>query len=438
MEQRNGNSDFKQKNFLFVSIEALITDIAWHVAKEGHNVKLFIEENSEKEIGDGFVPKVDSWEKEVDWADVIVFDDVLGEGTKAKSLRDKGKFVVGGTPYTDKLEDDRAFGQEELKKYGVPIAPSWNFTDFQKAIDFVSQNPGKYVIKPSGEAQNLKRLLFIGEEEDGKDVLEVLKDYQKAWSKKIPVFQLQKKITGVEVAVGAFFNGKEFIYPININFEHKKLFPGNLGPSTGEMGTSMFWSGQNKLFNLTLKKFEQKFAEEHYVGYIDLNCIVNSNGIYPLEWTSRFGYPTISIQQESMITPIGEFLYDLAVGNVPRWKVKRGFHIGVRIVVPPFPFKDPETFEVQSKDSLIIFTKPTEGVHIEDIKQVDNEWMITGKTGVALIACGSGQTMKQAQNNVYNRIKNILIPHMYYRTDIGDRWVEDSDKLHNWGYIREV
>jgi len=26
---------------------------------------------------------------------------------------------------------------------------------------------------------------------------------------------------------------------------------------------------------------------------------------------------------------------------------------------------------------------------------------------------------------------------MYYRTDIGDRWVEDSDRLHNWGYLRQ-
>ena len=63
---------------------------------------------------------------------------------------------------------------------------------------------------------------------------------------------------------------------------------------------------------------------------------------------------------------------------------------------------------------------------------------MSGTSGVVLIVCGVGQTMKQAQYQVYSRIKNILIPNMYYRTDIGNRWFEDSDKLHNWGYLREV
>ena len=428
------------KKFLFISIEGLIGDIAWQVLKEGHQVKYYIENEEEKDINDGFVPKVDDWKTEVEWADVIVFDDVLGQGTKAKKLREQGKKVIGGTPYTDKLEDDRAFGQEELKKAGIPIIPYKDFTSFDDAMEFVKQNPGRYVIKPSGEAQNIKGLLFIGEEEDGKDVMQVLNDYKKAWSKKIPVFQLQKRVQGVEVAVGAFFNGKEFMHPINVNFEHKKLFPGNLGPSTGEMGTAMFWSEPNRIFNLTLKKIESKLAEEGYVGYIDINCIVNSAGIYPLEFTSRFGYPCISIQQEGMITPMGEFLHDLAQGHKPKLRVKSGFQVGVRIVVPPFPFRDKKTFEVKSKDSVVYFKKRNgmEGIHIEDVKQVNDEWMVTGTTGVVLIVCGSGQTMRQAINQAYARIKNILIPHMYYRTDIGERWFEDSDKLHTWGYLREM
>ena len=426
------------KNFLFISWDGLIGDIAWQISKEGHNVKYYIKNLEEKEVADGFVEKVDDWKPEIDWADIIVFDDVLGQGAIAKELRDKGKFVVGGTPYTDKLEDDRSFGQEELKKYGINIIPYKNFTNFDEAIEYVKQNPAKYVIKPSGEAQNTKGLLFVGEEDDGRDVIEVLGDYKRALSKKIPIFQLQKRISGVEVAVGAFFNGKEFVYPINVNFEHKKLFPGNLGPSTGEMGTTMFWSGPNKIFNQTLKKMESKLAEERYVGYIDLNCIVNQYGIYPLEFTARFGYPTICIQKEGMIIPIGEFFYRLAKGENPQLKVKSGFQIGVRIVVPPFPFHDKKTFEVRSKGSVIFFKKPIEGVHIEDVKKVDGQWVVCGSSGVVLIVCATGQTMRQTIDNVYNKIKYIKIPHMYYRDDIGERWFEDSDKLHSWGYLREV
>ncbi len=433
------NGTVEKKNFLFFSYGAYITDLAWTLVKEGHNVKYHVDVKSEREIGDGFVPKTDDWKKEVDWADIIVFDDTLGQGELAHELRKKGKYVVGGTPYTDRLEDDRSFGQEELKKVGIPIIPYQNFTSFDDAIIFVRENPGKYVIKPSGKASNNKRLLFIGEEEDGKDVLQVLEAYKKAPNNKIEEFQLQKRITGVEVGVGGFFNGKEFIYPINVNFEHKRLFPGEKGPLTGEMGTSMFWSSPNRLFNATLKKMESKLVEENYVGYIDLNCIVNNYGIYPLEWTARFGFPTIGIQQEGILNPMGEFLYDLARGNSIKLRTKSGFQVGVEIVVPPFPYVDPETFETHSKESVVIFKKPDhkEGIHIEGIKLVNDEWLIVDDEGSVFTVVGTGQTMKQAQQQAYNRINNIIIPNMYYRTDIGDRWFEDSDKLHNWGYLRE-
>ena len=68
----------------------------------------------------------------------------------------------------------------------------------------------------------------------------------------------------------------------------------------------------------------------------------------------------------------------------------------------------------------------------------DEQWLVTGTSGVVLVVVGLGPTMRQAQSHAYNRIKNILIPDMYYRTDIGDRWFEDHDKLHTWGYLREA
>src|SRR5271157_5139228 len=372
-----------KRKFLFASLSGLIGDIAWQVLKEGHDVRYYIEAEKERDIADGLVPKSKDWEKDANWADIVVFDDTLGQGTRAQTLRAAGKPVIGGTAYTDNLEDDRNFGQEELKKAGVTIIPYQQFDSFDPAIEFVKKNPDRYVIKPSGEAQNVKRRLFVGEEEDGVDVIGMLEAYKRAFSEEIKVFQLQRRVNGVEVAVGGFFNGKKFITPI------------------------------------------------------DVNCIVNNNGIYPLEFTSRFGYPTISIQQEGMLTPISDFFWELAGGMEPKWRTRSGFQVGVRIVVPPFPFDDEETFNSFSKNAAIVFKRPTnEGIHIEDVKEVNGQWVVAGTSGVVLIVCGLGQTMKQAQAQVYSRIKNILIPNMYYRTDIGDRWVEDSDKLHNWGYLR--
>lgn len=408
--------------------------------KEGHEAKLWIHGEGEQDIADGFVPKVRDWRKEVDWADVVVFDDVLGGmGAMADEVRSRGKAVLGGSPYTDRLEEDRAFGQAELKAAGVAIIPQENFADFDAAIAYVRANPTRYVLKPSGEAQNDKRLLFVGEEEDGRDVIQVLEDYRQHLADKVKEFQLQRRIVGVEVAVCAFFNGRQFVTPICVNFEHKKLFPGDIGPATGEMGTTMFWSEPNRLFNATLKKMEAKLAQARFAGSIDINCIVNSNGIYPLEFTPRFGYPAINIQREGLLTPTGELLRGLADGTLAKLRARSGFQVGVRVVVPPFPYRDLQTFESMSKGSVILFKTPSrDGVHIEEVKLVDGEWQIAGSSGVALVVCGTGPTMKQAQRQAYNRVRNVMIPYLYYRDDIGERWSEDSDRLHAWGYLREL
>ncbi len=57
----------------------------------------------------------------------------------------------------------------------------------------------------------------------------------------------------------------------------------------------MFWSGAEPAVQRRAKKMEARLAEEGYVGYIDLNCIVNGNGIYPREhaalWQSEDQHP---------------------------------------------------------------------------------------------------------------------------------------------------
>jgi phosphoribosylamine--glycine ligase len=430
-------------NFLFVSADAaLITDLAWQIHREGHAVRYYIEAERDQDIGDGFVPKTDDWRAELDWADVVVFDDIwvgddIGTGQLAQDLRADGHAVVGGTPNTDRLEADRGYAMQVLEDHGVTTVDHHVFEDFAAGIQHVRENPAPYVIKPLGEVQNVKRLLYVGNEDDGSDVIDVLQAYEKAWGHRMKGFQLQRKVEGVEIAICGFFDGEGFIDAVNFNFEHKKLFPGNIGPSTGEMGTSMFWAGQNRLFTETFGRLEDWLAAEGYVGSIDLNCIVNDTGIYPLEFTPRFGYPTIALQEESLESSTGQFFYDLAHGNDPAPDVHGGYQIAVRIVLPPFPFDDEQTYDENSRNAAVVFeTDSRAGVHIEDAKQVDEQWRVAGDNGMPIVVTGTGETMRAAREQAYDRIDDILMPNMYYRDDIGERWLDgDGDRLQSWGYL---
>lgn len=425
----------RRLKFLFVSWEALSGDIAWRISQEGQEVKFYVRDQDDQDVYDGFVEKVSNWEEYKDWADVIVFDDT-GFGKFADGLRKMGKLVIGGSEYTDKIEEDREFGQEEMRRVGMSVLPHWDFTNYDVALAFLKENPGRYVFKPSGSINSDdKGVLFIGQEESGSDLSEVITHNKKTWSRKFRRFQLQKYAHGVEVAVGAFFNGSEFIQPINVNFEHKKLFPGEIGPSTLEMGTLMYWSEPNKIFSSTLEKLKPALIECGYVGYIDINCIANNNAVYPLEVTARFGYPTISIQLEGILNPVGEWLAKLARRETFELRTKKGFQVGIVVAVPPFPYEDKREFEIY-KDSSIIFKKPNlEGVHLGDIKFVDGDWRLAGESGYALVVTGSGMTVAEARKMAYNRIENITLQNKFYRTDIGLRWNTDSDRLQSWGYL---
>ena len=176
-------------------------------------------------------------------------------------------------------------------------------------------------------------------------------------------------------------------------------------------------------------------AATKYVGYVDINCIANVRCIYPLEFTCRFGYPTISIQQEGVTNDWGEFMHAIASYQPYNLKTKKGFQIGVVCAIPPFPFEDKAQLEIY-KDLSILFKKPVlDGMHLGDLKMVDNAWRIAGNSGYALVVTGSGVTVGDARKQAYNRIENVILQNMFYRTDIGSGWYEDSDKLQTWGYL---
>jgi len=138
-----------------------------------------------------------------------------------------------------------------------------------------------------------------------------------------------------------------------------------------------------------------------------------------------------------MLTPIGEFFYRLAEGSITTFKARSGFPGGGAHHGAAVPLHRSGDVREELEGRRHHLQKPTrDGVHIEDVKQINNEWVVTGTSGVVLIVVGTGTTMKAAQKQALQPHRQHHDPNMYYRKDIGDRWFEDFDRLHTWGYLR--
>jgi phosphoribosylamine--glycine ligase len=422
-------------NVLFLSNEGLGYVLGWQMIQEGHDVKMYIKNPEHRKGGNGFVPKVADWKIELEWADYVICDDT-GWGKTLDAIRQMGIPVVGGTTLSDAMEEDRETGQKMFEALGMEILPSKQFKKIPEAIKFVSENPGKYVTKVSGKAQEDKTLTYVGQMDDGSDIGPILSHMASRKGMAIDSVQVQLCVSGVEIALGGFFNGEEFLDPVFVNFEHKKLMgsrteQSGIGPATGEMGTVGIWKDKGfKLYNETLDLFVPVLKKTGYRGYFDINCILEfdpmAEGYYrirPLEDTCRFGWPTIPMQIETMkINDLGELFYGIARGTNSDFKVSFPYSVCVVIGVPPLPYKHKELADQFSEDMPVLFRNPNlmDGIYPGDVYCIDDQWFVTGDMGYPIVCAAGGDDIPEAQMKVYEKVHNVVIANRMYREDIGD------------------
>ncbi|MFZ2778366.1 MAG: phosphoribosylglycinamide synthetase C domain-containing protein [Candidatus Moraniibacteriota bacterium] len=433
-------------NILFISKDLSGADLCYRLKKEGHNVRLFIEDKVQVHNFDGLVEKTTDWRKDVNWVGkngLIVFDN-SGYGKVQDDLRAEGYSVVGGNQMSDKLEHNRQYGQKILSVCGLNIIPSVNFSCTKEAVKFVEKNKGPWVVKQNGHVNT--SFNYVGQLEDGKDVISVLKNYNRNNKKECVSIDLQKKIRGIEIGIARYFNGNDWVGPIEINLEHKGLFNGELGPKTFEMGTLMWYDEdeKNRLFQETLAKMAPYLKRINFKGDIDIDCIATQKEIFPLEITPRFGWPAMHLQEEIHLSPWGEFLKAVADGKAYDLKYKKGYGIVVLLATPPFPYVVktrkyyPEGMDILFKKEMS--DKEMEHVHFEEVSlrknKKETQFCISSKTGFVLHVTGIGKTVGEAREKTYRLIDNIVIPKVFYRTDIGLKFIEKEQKmLQEWGWI---
>lgn len=69
-------------------------------------------------------------------------------------------------------------------------------------------------------------------------------------------------------------------------------------------------------------------------------------------------------------------------------------------------------------------------------KNKKEEYYISSKAGYILTVTGMGKTVDGARKKAYDTVSKIIIPKVFYRTDVGLKFIqEDQKKLKKWGWI---
>lgn len=416
------------------------------LASEGHEVRVHISQSESHDVLQGMVDMTTDWQRELPWIreagdDGLVLFEEAGKGALQDQLRRDGYRVIGGSAFGDRLEQERDFGQHTLRDAGLQIAPVVPFTDFDTAIAHVLATPGRYVVKFDGSFLT-SDMNFVGRTRDGSDVVAVLQRHRRTWDddyEEPPAFILMRHVSGVETGLGAFFNGRDFVGPVNLDWEHKRLFPGDLGELTGEMGTVVTYRDGDKLFDATLGRLAPLLREANHVGYVNLNTIINDDGVWPLELTCRFGYPGFAILSALFDEPCANILARVAAGSTEPVRTHPGYAVGIVLTVPPFPYH--HGYDELSKGARVVLPDELTAderrhLHFGEVGMVDGELVMTGQTGYAMVVTGRGDTIEAAQHAAYALAAKVSIANVRYRNDIGDVLRDRGyAELHRLGWV---
>ena len=425
--------------FLGIGDAADLASLYLRLVEDGHEVKICIGNPLCRGTLTGLVDQVADWQAELPRVRAagrdgcILFENVgAGRGELQDRLRNDGFNVIGSSAYGARLENDRAYAQRILGELGLSTAAVFEFEQVAEARRFIQQCPARYVLKSNGA----NAATFVGRHRAGVDVSAVLAADPRYEESSLILMEF---IEGIEMGVGAYFNGENFLEPACLDWEHKRFFPGDLGELTGEMGTVVTYSRSKKFFDRTLAKMRPLLKVNGYCGYINLNTMVNEKGIWPLEFTCRFGYPGYAILDSLQRTSWADLFRLMLERNAVRFETEPGFAVGIVITTPPFPYSREQVNEPIGLPVLFdgdLSPAERRNLHYGEVGLSGGVLVTSGASGYTLVVTGTGGTIALARDAANALAEKVIVPNARYRSDIGQRLLHgEFGKLQAWGLL---
>ncbi len=341
----------------------------------------------------------------------------------ADELRAKGIAVYGPNKDGATLESSKAFSKNFLKKYNIPTAAGENFTDADKAEEFIRNAPFDVVVKASGLAAGKGVVIPETREEAIAAAREMLEGGAFGDSGKEIV--VEEKMEGEESSIMLMVCGDKYIM-LPASQDHKRVGEGDTGLNTGGMGAyapaavateTVLDDVRKNIIKPTLAGLIAEGID--YRGTLYVGIMITKVGAKVVEFNVRFGDPECQVLMPLIKSDVLEVLNDIANGELDESKVEisDGFAAVVVMCASGYP-------EKYRKGDVIKFPSDSEipeGAWIihAGTKESDGEIITSG--GRVLGLTGTDSTLTGALKKAYWLCDNVSFYGAMFRRDIAHR-----------------
>ncbi len=344
-------------------------------------------------------------------------------------FRTHGLRIFGPTQAAAQLESSKAFSKAFMKRHGIPTAEYETFTDPQAAHAYVKRLGAPIVIKADGLAagKGVVVAMTLQEAHDAVDFMLVDNKYGVAHNEGGARVVIEQFLEGEEASFIVLCDGKN-VLALATSQDHKRLKDGDQGPNTGGMGAyspapvvtaDVHARAMREVILPTIRGMEKDGIP--YTGFLYAGLMIDATG-HPktLEFNCRMGDPETQPILMRLKSDLVEVLGAAVDGKLDQVELQwdRRTALGVVMAAQGYPENprkgDAITGLPQDADDAMVFHAGTQLV----------DGVVRTSGGRVLCVTALADSVKQAQQRVYDVARGIHFDGAQYRHDIGHRAVK--------------
>tara|TARA_Y100001934_G_scaffold148410_1_gene178061 strand:+ start:569 stop:1855 length:1287 start_codon:yes stop_codon:yes gene_type:complete len=338
------------------------------------------------------------------------------------ALNAVGILAYGPNESAARLEGSKAFSKDFFARHAIPTAKYGNFSDVEKALEYLGTCSFPIVVKASGLAAGKGVLICQTLEEAEAAARDMLAGSSFGESGREVV--IEEFLDGEEASLHLICSGESYL-ALPMSQDHKKVGEGDQGLNTGGMGAyaptrlvspKMLRDYEETIVRPTLSGLKAEGIE--FRGTLYVGLMLTADGPKVLEFNVRFGDPETQVILPLLADDLVPLLLASARGDELPEKVnfKDASAMVVVLASAGYPESYPKGEPISVPEVL-----PDGSQLIHAGTKLNESGKLVTAGGRVLGAVGIGATLREAKEKANELCESVHFDSKYFRRDIGRR-----------------